>query len=271
MAPSFSDRMGITGPPALQLDNVSYELKMALWNEFVEVIFHGNNRTWRRDIQPVYKHLNWQIDRIPYNVNDARDQVKNWFFNGDLAWHKIYNLIEVIVSIANRFYLRGGEELTLRFNRVLEQHNSGYRFLNGELAPITNPEEIEAIGEVAAVGGKFAAAGTHMSTAISMLSQKPEPDYRNSIKESISAVESVVKIITGNKKGDLRAAMPQLEKIIPLHGAMKEGIVRMYGYTSDEEGIRHSLLDEPNVGFDEAKYMMVVCSGFVHYLISKAP
>lgn len=37
-----------------------------------------------------------------------------------------------------------------------------------------------------------------------------------------------------------------------------------------EDGIRHAILEEPNVGFHEAKFMLVACSAFVNFLISKA-
>jgi hypothetical protein len=46
--------------------------------------------------------------------------------------------------------------------------------------------------------------------------------------------------------------------------------VKLYGYTSDDSGIRHAILDQPTVGFDEAKFMIVSCSAFVNYLIAKA-
>jgi hypothetical protein len=44
----------------------------------------------------------------------------------------------------------------------------------------------------------------------------------------------------------------------------------MYGYTSDAQGIRHALMDEPNLSFEDAKFMLVSCSAFVNYLIAKA-
>ena len=44
----------------------------------------------------------------------------------------------------------------------------------------------------------------------------------------------------------------------------------MYGWTSDAEGIRHGLQDEPDLGFEDAKYMLVACSGFINYLLEKA-
>jgi len=44
----------------------------------------------------------------------------------------------------------------------------------------------------------------------------------------------------------------------------------MYGYTSDEDGIRHAMLEEPDVGFEDAKFMLVACSAFINYLKVKA-
>ena len=44
----------------------------------------------------------------------------------------------------------------------------------------------------------------------------------------------------------------------------------IYGYTSDEDGIRHSMLELPKINFEDAKYMLVSCSAFINYLKSKA-
>lgn len=44
----------------------------------------------------------------------------------------------------------------------------------------------------------------------------------------------------------------------------------MYGYTSDEDGIRHSLLEESTLKFMDAKFMLVSCSAFINFLIDKA-
>jgi hypothetical protein len=103
-----------------------------------------------------------------------------------------------------------------------------------------------------------------------LFSQKPKPDFRNSIKESISAVESAAKLISGLPGGGLDAALETLRQQITIHPALKQGFLKLYGYTSDADGIRHSLLEVgSNAGFDEAKYMLVACSAFTNYLISK--
>jgi hypothetical protein len=98
-----------------------------------------------------------------------------------------------------------------------------------------------------------------------LFSDRKSPDFRNSIKESISAVETLVKIATESDKGTLG----ELIKKLGVHGALEKAFSNLYGYTSDEGGIRHSLMDEPNPAFDDAKFMLVVCSAFVNFVQSK--
>ena len=108
-----------------------------------------------------------------------------------------------------------------------------------------------------------------MKSALDLLSDKTKPDYRNSIKESISAVESVSCAITGSKSGMLSDAFKKLEKTHSLHGALKEGFIKLYGYTSDGDGIRHAMLKESKLTQADAIYFLVSCSAFVNYLKSK--
>jgi len=95
------------------------------------------------------------------------------------------------------------------------------------------------------------------------LSDRNKPDYRNSIKESISAVEYIVGKITG--KHTLGNGLKKLGKVIPK--TLKVAFEKLYAYTNDVGGIRHALNDaKENVTFKEAKFMLVVCSAFINYL-----
>ena len=102
------------------------------------------------------------------------------------------------------------------------------------------------------------------------LSDRKEPDYRNSIKESISAVESIAQLVSKSPGATLGDALKVIDKHVDIHPALKKGFLAIYGYTSDSDGIRHALLDAPTCGFEDAKYMLVSCSAFVNYLIAKA-
>lgn len=109
-----------------------------------------------------------------------------------------------------------------------------------------------------------------MSSSLSKLSDRKNPDYRNSIKESISAVESICQSLSGDSKAELGKALKLIEDNIGIHAALKKGFSAIYGYTSDEGGIKHAMLEERECFFEDAKYMLVACSAFINYLILKA-
>lgn len=83
----------------------------------------------------------------------------------------------------------------------------------------------------------------HLNTALKHLSDKENPIYRNSVKESVSAVEAICKIYTKNERSTLGDALTKLEREGSIHPALKKAFSSLYGYTSDSAGIRHSLTE----------------------------
>ncbi len=158
-------------------------------------------------------------------------------------------------------------------NEILEREFSGYRFIDNQISPITNRNEIEEIENAISQSGEFTAlrgVNIHLKSALEKLSDKKSPDYRNSIKESISAIESVAKAISENPKDSLGGALDKIKGKIKLHASLERGFKQLYGYTSDSDGIRHALMDDHNCDFEDAKYMLVSSSSFINYLIVKA-
>lgn len=168
---------------------------------------------------------------------------------------------------------RSGLSLQERANRhVLAREHSGYRFVNEELVPITNDAEIAEIEQAA---NRAAASGLdgvreQIAQALRLFGQRPQPDYRNAVKEAISAVEGVVKIINGTRSGGIDKALDAVATKIEMHPALKTGLEKLYGYTSDDDGIRHPILEEATVDEADARFMIVTCSAFVNFLIAKA-
>lgn len=157
-------------------------------------------------------------------------------------------------------------------NSILEKEVSAYRFIGNTIGEITNENEIKEIEYALDNAAKFKFEGVkiHLETSLAMLTNRKKPDYRNSIKESISAVESIAQIISGNSKADLNKALRKIENKIEIHPALKKGFIALYGYTSDQDGIRHAMLEIKDISFEDAKYMLISCSAFINYLIIKA-
>lgn len=155
------------------------------------------------------------------------------------------------------------------FNKVFEQEFVGYRFVGEIITPITDEIEIKEIETGLSV--EFGGCRSHIQKALAFLSDRETPDYKNSIKESISAVEAICKIITGDVNSDLSKAIKKLKETgIHIHSALEQAWVKIYAYACDEGGIRHAEgLFESNVSFEDAKYMLVSCCAFVNYLIAE--
>ena len=111
-----------------------------------------------------------------------------------------------------------------------------------------------------------------MKKAVVILADRDNKDYKNCIKESICAVESMCQIITKNDKATLGQALKSLKDSgLKIHPALEAAFSKLYGYTSDEGGIRHCEgMFESDVSFEEAKFMLVSCSAFVNYLIAES-
>jgi hypothetical protein len=86
----------------------------------------------------------------------------------------------------------------------------------------------------------------------------------------VSAVEATAQLLTGDSKATLGSALAVLEKRGHIHGALKQSLSSLYGYSSDADGIRHAMLEESILSFTDAKFMLVACTAFINYLLSKA-
>jgi len=247
-------------------------LRNALWNAVDLWAFRGLSG-W------IHGHWQWELCqaiwvyffRLPADEIDAywpriKEKLRAWFFSAH--WYEVYDFVE---------FLSGqlGEPEASRFiaaaTAALEREMSGYRFVAGQLAPITNEEEIAAFESALADTSQLTAIQSHLESALSKLSHRTNPDFRNSIKESISAVEALCRVITGDDRATLGQALKRLtDRGLKFHPALEKAWGNLYGYTSDEDGIRHAMLEESTLTLADAKYFLVSCSAFITYLIELA-
>jgi len=210
---------------------------------------------------------------IPYEFPENRivktrnaKKLESYVLKND-KWYLIFDFIERYLSICDEDVK---DEMIRNFNKILEDESSAYRILEDMIVPITNKMELDTIIET--ISCDYEAVKKHMTKAVELFSERKNPDYENSIKESISAVEAMCCIITGLDGGNatLGKAIKKLkDKGVYIHSAMESAFSSLYGYTSDENGIRHGGIDFKSVPSEDAKYMLISCSAFVNYLIEK--
>ncbi|MGY2809578.1 AbiJ-NTD4 domain-containing protein [Bradyrhizobium sp. USDA 4506] len=267
---SFSDRLGITQPRSiLQVESMDKDLRNGLWQACIEWYLRKFDRHYSDDhvfqtyVFTIYvDFLKVPADTIPYGHEAPIEELRSIFFGA--PWYQVYNFIEFLIENYK------SKDFVKRVTFFLEREKSGYRVVDNRLVPITDPNETAAVAEAAVASNKYSGAREHIRAAIELFSRKPQPDYRNSVKESISAVESVARVITGNPKATLGDALKSINEKMPIHSALRDAMSKLYGYTSDEGGIRHSLLEAKDLDEAEAKFMIVACSAFVNFCIQRS-
>jgi len=262
----FSQRNGLSPlPDALKPDAMPSALRNSLWNAYLH---------WNRSFSDAeYLSALWigfykqPIDTIPaketyhgVSYQPAHQFLRENFFKRQ--WNGVYDFLEFCMGMGY-----SGEDLAQKVDTIMEKELAAYRVIERRFVQVTDNLEVEALETALSSGSdKYSGATRHISTALALLSRRDNPDYRNSIKESISAVEAAAKVVSGKEKATLHDALTALGKSGKLHGALQKGYSSLYAYTNDADGIRHALMDEPNLTAADAKYFLLSCVSFVNYL-----
>jgi hypothetical protein len=276
----FSERYGhVHVRSALQIDGVDDALRNRLWNLIRASFFHGAPpyRGTTTDFLPVnqsaesffkdlwHNYFKKTVESVGTSYTDALNVFREYVL--ECIWYEVYDLLEFLSDSSSPSWRQSFIDSV---NAMLKEELSGYRFVSGRIVQITSQEEIAAIEQALALPDSLKPVREHLSQSLTLLSNRKAPDYRNSIKESISAVESLSKIICKQPKATLGPALDAVEKKTKLHAVLKVAFQKLYSYTSDAQGIRHALMDESNLDTEDAKFMLVSCSAFVNYLVVKA-
>ena len=273
---AFSRRYGYTEDKVIQSESIDADLKTGLWNalcihfyEHTEASFSGE---WLSDkltavLRQAWIHFyKWPISDMTAMKSQVMDEIGTHFEKAQ--WFEVYDLIEFMAPLADKISFGNTAKFVAFCNDILEAERSAHRFVGMSLAPIVNGEEISEVE--AAIRSPHDSIRLQITAAVEKLSQKPQPDLRGSIKESISAVETAVKLIDGKPSATLPGAIARLKQKVDLHQDLEKGFKSLYNYTSDSDGIRHGLMEKSDLTPDDARYMLVSCSAFANYLLRLA-
>lgn len=270
----FSEKYGYRQVKSIQFEMISENLRNRIWNLFYINEIKSGGLSSKRIIQSINGEQTLEekiADRLGCIIETRegtsildllRDNILEHY-----EWYDVLDFVDVHISFLSdeQRMQRCGQ-----YNALFEQEKFGYRLVNGEIAPITNKVEIQSIEEATAT--PYLSVNQHITKALGLYADIKEPDYENSIKESISAVEAMCCIITGmtGSQATLGNSIKKLkDKGVHIHNAMEKAFLALYGYASNESGIRHGGIDFTNAPAEDAKYMLISCSTFVNYLVEK--
>ena len=265
----FSEKYGYLKPREVIIrEQITEPIQNSIYNWLVRL--WNNNAYYHRFDRHEIEAYVWEyfLNNRVHSFNCRDGIIRRYILSESPAWYKKLDLIEVVCQQTNQMF--PAANLCIDFlNSEFERHYFAYRYIDGHIVEITSEEEIKAIEE--ALTTPTEGVKTHLHTALNHLSaSQGKSDYRNSIKESISAVECMCRAITG--ENTLGKALNQMEaKGVSINSTLKSAFEKLYGYTNNPDtGVRHALMDDANAPTSaEATYMLITCSAFINYVNTK--
>ena len=271
---TFSQAQGYEELPApLKLEELPAEARTHIWNVFYAFI--DNTKAPFREIGGVWKNIlltkhirydNFSLDEWNDSFEHHRRTLR--YSIEKLPFNQVFDLIQFVFRHA-----MCPPEFIDTMKHTFTHCRLAYT-IDAEKPPTIIPAVTEAEGNSIIESlqllrrGGLEGSAAHLRKVSEYINQN---DWAGSIRESIHAVESVARQLDPEASKSLGPALASLEKQQSLHPALKEAFTKLYGYTSDEQGVRHALLDRSNakVGRDEAVFMLGACASFASYLLRK--
>jgi hypothetical protein len=272
---SFRQAEGVEALPSqLALQEISPALTARLWSVVYAYLAEAKTHVdygdsvvgspWRNILKRWYVlHENYLSDEIPTKHSTVLGNVKKIVTSPD------YLVVFEFLQFVIRDYdcpreFKGG------IHYALESTQAAYRIVDKTIVPFASEAEggalLQAFADLSS--SDYNGARVHLKMAAEHVTAGK---YAESVRESIHSVEAVAKKLEPSAS-TLGPALHKLQSTVTLNSNMKRGFNALYDYTSDEQGIRHALIENGAAAVDEvdALYMLGACASFVTYLIRKA-
>ncbi|WP_020599183.1 AbiJ-NTD4 domain-containing protein [Spirosoma panaciterrae] len=289
--PTFEERFGLP-KKGLQVNSIDAKTRMRVWNELDQILFYNiysskNNTIGIPRSGMFYDYtyslwsdlLGWESSTIPATKSGLIPAFKGYLLRKDLPWFDFLKFVEkALTNYLDTLKSYGSgliedpafEKYTQRVNKIFAEESCGYRFLGNYLAPIIDEIELNEVADALARTDSISSVKSHLKNALMLLSDRERPDYNNSVKESISAMEALFRLIAQKPNATLSQVIEDVEKKTGIHTKLKMAIKYLYDWTSDASGVRHAKKGDATENFDSAKLALVTCSGLVNYLLAKS-
>ena len=154
---------------------------------------------------------------------------------------------------------------------LFSEENLGYHF-EGDEIPKIRPEVVQlTINESRTLlkESEFKGGDVHFKKALDALNRRPTPDVENSCKDSIAAIESVARVLTGQPKAVLSDLVKELASNGFISRPLDEIYQKLYAYRGNEPGVGHALVDLSKVTVADAEFVLAMSAASIIYLVNK--
>ena len=226
--------------------------------------------------------LDRELDAFDWDSASCTDGLKYTIRNCE--WYQFYDFIEIIGEEIKKAELKSDSfiinleplfpaktplfnDYQKEVNNLFTKHNIEWNLNHHSQLETALPKALaDRINDTEKNLDKFEAARDHYRKA-KRYALGTHKDSENSIKESISALESVGKVLYPKTAtlGDVLKCMKKDESIPRM---LVDVIQRFYDYANSEPGVRHGGTTKPNSDEPDAELGLHLSAAFIRYIIS---
>jgi hypothetical protein len=198
-------------------------------------------------------------------------------------WYRIFTFCERVYSrlLTDQYSKLETIEMIKKYfseevNQLLMEENIDYNFVGGQFerrGRAQTQKNLKKMGTVLA-DSNLNEVRKHYNKAIRFFNQTQEPDYNNSIKEALCALESAIEICTGKKaSNNFNLAIKELEgnadDKIPT--PIAQSMMKVFAFRGSGQGISHAAPDGFRVSDLEAELVLNTVAAFITYIVDLYP
>jgi len=266
----FSQRNGFEPiPPQLELGMVSDKQRLLFFHAVNSAIDRDRKSgslvigpRWNSMAKDVYVRIfGMSVSGFSARVTEVKALFDSAISEFNIA--ELYDLLEYIIR-----HDMCDEILKSDVAAAFVETRAAYRIADDIIIAIGTEEQGDAVESALQATDEVGATASRRHL-ISAGVELREGNWPDSVRESIHAVEAMARRISPDAR-TLGDALNKIERSGYIHGSLRRGFGMLYGYTSDENGIRHALSDEATrVDEVDALFMLGACASFVSYLIAR--
>jgi hypothetical protein len=217
-----------------------------------------------------YRYSSYVLAKALYLALDRR--VPSALYDPDpsaltdrLEWDEFCDACQVLWETLNE---QDRDWFSNTLNVLLGRHYFGYELRDGLMERVGARVHEAAIAQARGIlrDPDLSGPDQQYQKAIAFFNRRPAPDCENCVKEAVSAVEGVARVLLNDKSIVLSEAIKRLKKEKKVQPNLVKLLDSLYAYRGDAEGVAHALTGEKEVRIEEAEFVLGVSASAIVYL-----
>lgn len=248
------------------------------------IIGSDNATSWNNLLNGMYRSA--RIIQSSDNWPSYQEELK-WLLSST-EWSKIFNSCERVYSrllvevsdLKDQRIIATKQEVekyfTEEMNILLFEENFDYKFKNGQFERAGRLQTQKSIKRMGAVlsSSSLSIVRQHYIKAVKFFNNIEDPDYKNSIKESLCALELCIELTTGKPASkNFTRSIKELEGNgkLQIPPQIAESIIKVFAYRGGGQGVAHAAPNGSKTTKLEAELILNITAAYITYIVDLFP